>query len=160
MPREPLVFGQPRSPISSSSAFTSSATVRTSAQATPGPGIEIDAQLVGMIEIARAHRVRMQLDAAQVDDPREPRRVVDDDLFRGAARGKRERHRSQPGGPFRGRALLIERLAFGAVYEALEHDRPVADAGESARRDRQVIAHEVELRELGLLREVRLVRIA
>ena len=38
MPREPLVFGQPRSPSSSRSAFTSSATRRTSSHATPGPG--------------------------------------------------------------------------------------------------------------------------
>ena len=47
-----------------------------------------------------------------------------------------------------GRALLIERLAFGAVDEALEHDRAIADSGERARRDREVVAHEVELREL------------
>ena len=86
MPREPLVFGQPRSPSSSSSAFTSSATRRTSSHATPGPGIEIDAQLVGVIEIAGAHRVRVQLDAAEVHDPGEPRRVVDDDLLGGAPR--------------------------------------------------------------------------
>ena len=38
MPREPLVFGHPRSPSSSSSAFTSIATRRTSAHATPGVG--------------------------------------------------------------------------------------------------------------------------
>ena len=48
--------------------------------------IEIDAQLVRMIEIAGAHRMRMQLDAAQIDDPGEPRRIIDHDLFRGAAR--------------------------------------------------------------------------
>ena len=96
MPREPLVLGQPRSPSSSSSAFTSSATRRTSSQATPGPGIEIDAQLVGVVEVAGAHRVRMQLDAAEVDDPGQAGRVVDDDLLGGAARGKRERHRAQP----------------------------------------------------------------
>ena len=51
-----------------------------------GTRIEIDAQLVRVLEIAGAHRVRMELDAAQVDDPREPRRIIDDDLFRGAAR--------------------------------------------------------------------------
>ena len=38
MPREPLVFGQPSSPSSSSSACTSIATRRMSAQATPGVG--------------------------------------------------------------------------------------------------------------------------
>ena len=60
--------------------------MRTSAQLDAGARIEIDPQFVRMIEIARAHRVRMQLDAAQIDDPRQPRRIVDDDLFRGAAR--------------------------------------------------------------------------
>ena len=123
MPREPLVFGQPRRPSSSSSAFTSSATRRTSAHATPGPGIEIDAQLVGVVEVAGAHRVRMQLDAAEVDDPGEPRRVVDHDLLGRAPGRKRERHRAQPVGPLLRRALLVERLALGAVDEALEHDR-------------------------------------
>ena len=98
-----------------------------------------------MIEIAGAHRVRVQLDAAEVDDPGEARRVVDDDLLGGAARRERQRHGAQPVRPLLGRALLVERLALGAVDEALEHDRPIADAGERARRDRQVVADEVEL---------------
>ena len=38
--------------------------------------IEIDPQLVRMIEIAGAHRMRMQLDATEIDDPRKPRRVL------------------------------------------------------------------------------------
>ena len=38
MPLEPPVFAIPFKPISSSSAFTSSATRRTSSEATPGPG--------------------------------------------------------------------------------------------------------------------------
>ena len=38
MPREPLVLGQPWRPISESRALTSSATVRTCSQGTPGPG--------------------------------------------------------------------------------------------------------------------------
>ena len=38
MPRDPLVFGQPRSPSSSSNAFASIATRRTSSHSTPGPG--------------------------------------------------------------------------------------------------------------------------
>ena len=45
------------------------------------PGIEIDPQLVGMLEIAGAHRVRMELDAAEVHDPREAGGVVDDDFL-------------------------------------------------------------------------------
>ena len=47
-------------------------------------GIEIDAQLIGMIEIAGANRVRVQFDAAQIDDPGEPGRIVHDHFFGGA----------------------------------------------------------------------------
>jgi hypothetical protein len=76
MPREPLVLGQPRSPISSRTLDLE----RDAAHVVPlnaGIRIEIDAQFVGVIEIARAHRMRMQLDAAEIDDPREPGGVVD-----------------------------------------------------------------------------------
>ena len=121
--------------------------------------IEIDAQLVGVVEIARAHGVRMQLDASQVHDPRETGGIVHDDFFGGSPRRKRERDRSQPRRPAFRRALLIERLALGAIHEALEHERPIADPGDRARRDREVILHDVELRELDAAREVRLVRI-
>ena len=124
-----------------------------------GAGIEIDAQLVGMIEIGGAHRMRMQLDAAEIDDPGEAGGVVDDDLFRGSAGGKRERDGSQPGGRLSGRALLVERLALRAVDETLQHDRTIADAGERARRDRQIVAHEIELCELRFAREVGLLRV-
>ena len=86
MPREPLVFGQPRSPISSSNAFTSSATLRTSAQLNAGARIEIDAQLVRMIQIARAYRMRVQFDAPQVHDPRQSGCIVHHHFFRRASR--------------------------------------------------------------------------
>ena len=62
-------------------------------------------------------------------------------------------------GPLLGRALLVERLGLGAVDEALEHDGPIADAAERARRDGEVVADEVELRELRLAREVELRRV-
>jgi hypothetical protein len=39
-----------------------------------------------VIEIAGPYGMRMELDAAQVYDPGEPRRVIDDDLLRFAAR--------------------------------------------------------------------------
>ena len=58
-----------------------------------GHRIEIDAQLVGMIEIVGAHRVRMQLEAREVRHPRERRRVARHDLLRGAAGRKVQRTR-------------------------------------------------------------------
>ena len=81
-----------------------------------------------MIEIGGPHRVRMQLDAAEVDDPRQSRGVIHDHFFGGAAGGKRERYGAQPRRPGVGRALLVKGLAFGAVHKPLQHDRPIADA--------------------------------
>src|SRR6266404_2953280 len=98
-----------------------------------GARIEIDSQLVRMIEIAGAHRMRMQLDATEIDDPRKPRRVIDNDFFRSASRRERERYRSQPRGALRWCALLIERLTFGAIDVSLEDKRTVSDSGERAR---------------------------
>ena len=53
-------------------------------------------------------------------------------------------------------ALLVEGLGFGAVDEALEDDGTVADSVQCAGRDGEVVADEVELRELGLFGEVEL----
>jgi len=39
-------------------------------------------------------------------------------------------------GAFRGRALLIERLAFRAVNEAFENDGTILNPNEGSRRDR------------------------
>ena len=101
MPREPLVFGQPRRPISSSSALTSRATRRTSSHGTPGPGIEIDPQFIRMFKIAGANWMRVQFNAAKVDDPRKSGGVIDDDFFRGAPGREGQASRSQPGRPVR-----------------------------------------------------------
>ena len=103
--------------------------------------------------------MRMQLDAAEIDDPGEAGGIVDDHLLGGAPRRKGERDGAQPVRPLAGRALLVERLALGAVDEALQDDRAIADAGQRARRDREVVAHEVELGELHLAREIGLVRV-
>jgi hypothetical protein len=88
-----------------------------------------------MIEIAGAHRMGMQLDATKIDDPRKPRRVIDNDFFRSASGRERECYRSQPRGALRWCALLIERLTFGAIDVSLEDKRTVSDSDEHARRD-------------------------
>ena len=64
-----------------------------------GTGIEVDAQLVGVVQVGRAHRVRVELEAAEVRDPGETRRVVDDQLLGFTPRGKVQRRRAQPLGP-------------------------------------------------------------
>jgi exodeoxyribonuclease-3 len=103
--------------------------------------------------------MRMQLDASEVDDPCKPGTIIDNDLFRCASRRERERYRSQPLGALRRRALLIERFTLGAIDVSFKDNGTVADSGERARRNRQVVADEVKFQEPGLLREVQLARV-
>jgi len=112
-----------------------------------------------MIEIIGANCVRMQLDAAEVDDPGETGSVVDDDFVCGAPRRKRKRNDPQPVRPIVRRPLLIERLALSAVHESLEHVRSIANAANSALGDREVVPDDVELGKLDVAREIELVRI-
>ena len=137
---------------------TTCATSRTCAHVHARHRIEIDAQLVGMIEIVGAHRMRVQLEAGEVRHPGERRGVARHDLFRAAARGKAQRHDLDPRRPRCRRALLIEELAVDAVGIAHEHVGPAAGAAQRAVGHREVVAREVELR-VARLRKQHLARI-
>ena len=112
-----------------------------------------------MIEVVGAHRVRVQVDAAEVDDPGELRRVVDDDLVGGPARREASASTvSIHSGRVSGARFWKNGSPLGAVDVALEHDRPAAGAAQRALGDRQVVADEVELG-VPALREEDLVRV-
>src|ERR1700679_677283 len=98
-----------------------------------------------MIEIAGAHRMRVQFDAAKVRDPGKPSRVIDYDFLSSSAGRERQGDRTQPGRPFLWRALLIERLRLRVVDETLENNWPVASASERTRRDGEIVLNKVEL---------------
>ncbi len=123
-----------------------------------GDGIEVHAELVGVIQVGVPHRVRIQVDAAEVHHPRELRGVADDDLVRAPTRGELELHHVDPGRPRRRRALLEEELAPRAVDVALQRHGPIAHPAQRAVGHREVVPDELELRDAGL-REVRLVRV-
>jgi len=75
-----------------------------------GHRIEIDAELVRTIHVLAAHRVRVEIDAAEVDDVDERRAVVDADLV-GVATGRKSKRRDvEPRRALVRSALLIERL--------------------------------------------------
>ena len=92
----------------------------------------------------------MQLEAGEVGHPRQRGGVSRHDFFGRAPGRKAERHDLDPGRPRLGRALLIEELALDAVRVAHQHVRPPAGAAQRAVGDREVVAHEIQLRETGL----------
>ena len=94
--------------------------------------------------------MRVQVDAAEVDDPGQRRMVVDDDLVGRAPGGKRELDRADVLRDRLRRPLLEECLTIGAIDEALEGHRSVADADDGAIGDGEVVANEVELGDAGI----------
>ena len=158
MPREPEVLGQPTSPTASSASATAERHVADLRPRHARHRVEVDPQLVGVVEVVGADRVRVEVDAAEVGDPREPRRVVEDDLVGGASRRERQLRGPDPVRAVVRGALLEERLAGGAVDEALQRHRPAADPAQRPVGDREVVLDEVELRVAGL-REVDLGRV-
>ena len=58
--------------------------------------IEVHAQFVRMIEILRAYRMRVQLEAGEIGHPQERGRIARNDFFSAPARRKTERDDFDP----------------------------------------------------------------
>src|SRR5262249_34415326 len=124
----------------------------------PWHGIEIDTQLVGMLEVLGTYRVWVQLEATEVREPGQRRRVTRHDLLRRAARGKAQLDHLDPRWAAPGRALLVEVLAVDALRVANEHVGTATNPAERSLRDGDVVADQIELGVLRL-REQELVRV-
>ena len=148
MPREPLVFGEALEAVVLERGFDVEGDLANVVPEDAGAGVEIDAELVGLVEGFGADGVGVELHAAEIDDPGEAGEVVDDDLVCGAAGRKGEGDGAEECGEVVGGALLVEGLAGGAVDEALEDDGAVLNSAESPGADRQEIADEVDLAEV------------
>ena len=111
--------------------------------------VEVDAQLVGVVEVFGADRVRVEIDAPEVVDPGEAGGIVDDDLVGGPPGWERQRGDPQPVGLVVGCPLLEERLAVGAVDEPLQRHRPATCAAQRSVGDGLVVVDEVHLRVAG-----------
>ena len=120
--------------------------------------IEVDSELIGTVEVLGSDRMRVEIDAAEIDDPGQARGLVDDDLVGGPTRGERQGRHAHPLGPVLGRPLLEEEITRGPIDESFQGHRSAAHADQGTVSDRQVIADEVQLRVPGL-REVDLVRV-
>ena len=112
--------------------------------------VEVDAQLVGMVEVIGAHRVRMQLQAREVGHPCQRGGIARHHLLGGASRRKLQRHYVDPRRPRCRRPLLVEELLADSVGVALEDVGPMARAAQRALGNSQVITGQVELGVPGL----------
>ena len=111
--------------------------------------IEIDAQLVWMIQIVGAYRMRMQLQACQVREPCERGGFARHDLVGCAARRKAQGHDFDPWRARLRRSFLIERRRSDPVRVADEHVGPITRAAQRAVGDSQIVVREIQL---GVLR--------
>ena len=100
----------------------------------------------------------MQLEAGEVGHPGQRRGIARHDLLGGPARREPQRDHFYPVGSRLRRPLLVEELAVDAVRIADEHVRPPAGGAQRAIGDREVVAHEIELR-VASLREKHLARV-
>ena len=124
-----------------------------------GHRVEVDPQFIRVVEIIGAHRMRVEVDAAQVDHPGQLRRVADHDLAGGPAGREAQLDRLDPVRAAFRSPLLEERLALGAVHETLQRHRAPRDTAHRPVRHREVVANQVDLGVTGA-REEDLVRIA
>ncbi len=116
-------------------------------------GIKVHAQLVGMVDVVIADRMRVEVDAAEVHDPGERGAVRHDHLVGGAAGGERELDCPDELGNRGRRALLEERLPGRAVHEALERHGAVHHTAQGAIGDGEVILDKVSFRRADLTEE-------
>ena len=133
-PREPEVLGHADQPVVFEHLARDQRDVEDLAPVDPGHRVEVDAQFVGVVEIVGPHRVRVEIDAAEVDRPDQPRRVVQNGfLGRGARRvlelGDVDEVRPLLRGPF-----LEDRLLLDALDEAFEDHRAVPRRRAARRR--------------------------
>src|SRR5215472_10602432 len=110
-----------------------------------GHRVQVDPQLVRVVEVFGQHRVRVQVDAAQVDHPGDAGHVAGHHLVGGAPGREAEQDRLDPVGPLVRGPLLEERLALGAVHVPLEHHGPPGHAAQRSVRHGEVVLDQVEL---------------
>ncbi len=123
----------------------------------PGLGVEVKAQLVGVIGIGAAHRPRVKGDRAHLARPGDDGQLGGADLVGVAARRELDARRLDVLRRPLGHALLVEGVAAAAIAggehdarvhalgPALERRRPLAQGAHDAVADAHVVADDVAL---------------
>ena len=123
--------------------------------------VEVDAQLVGMVDVGVAHRPRVERDRPHLRRPADDRHLGRADLVGVAAGGELDPRGLDVVGRALRHALLEEGVAAAllagrqhdprvhALGPALERRRPVRERAHDAVLDREVVVDDVELRDRG-----------
>ena len=120
--------------------------------------VDVDAELVRVLDVAAPRRPGVEVDRREIGGPRDLRELGDAELVGGAARGEGDGRGLDPVGPVLRHALLVDRLALGAVRVPLQLRRALVEHPHDALADGEVVLDEVELR-LAARAEEDLVRI-
>ena len=122
-------------------------------------GVEVEAELVGMVDVLAPHRPGMEGDRAHLAGPGDHRDLGGADLVGAAARGEGDLRRLHVFGSALRHTLLVEGVAHPALARRQDHARvhalgPALERGRAAVQrahdpgvDGQVVVDDVELRD-------------
>src|ERR671933_2975068 len=82
--------------------------------------VDVDAELVGVLDVAAPRRPRVEVERREVRRPRDLRELGDAELVCVPARREADPRGLDPVGPLLRHALLVDRLPLGAVRMPLE----------------------------------------
>jgi hypothetical protein len=127
------------------------AITRTLDQGFPSVGVQVDEHVVGPLDVVHPAVPRVQIDAAEVRDPGEARRIRDHrEVGRAPASREENVYRLEPFGVRVGDALLVEKFAVDSVRIAEHLHRAVPDVREDVLGEIDVVLDEVTLRQSAL----------
>ena len=115
--------------------------------------VEVDAELVGHLEVGQPVRPHVEPEAALVHAPEQVAEVGGHQGVAGGAVGRGDDGGGEPVGRRLRHPLLEERLAARALRVALEQHRPVAHRLHERTLDGPVVLDEIELRLAALAEE-------
>ena len=110
-----------------------------------GHRVEVDAQLVGVVEVLGQHRMRIEVDAAEVDHPASPAASRSTASLADVPEAYFSSATSIQSGRFSGARFWKKASCVDALDEAFEDHRAARDAAQRAVRDGEVVADQVQL---------------
>ena len=108
-------------------------------------GIYVHPELILPVKVGPPDRPRIQIDAAQIDGPRQVSLIHDDQKACGSTTGEGDHRALYPLGPWFRDSLLEEELPVGPVGEPLERGWTVEAASNRSGGHGKVVLHQLQL---------------